>query len=152
MVCFLFLLPVLWNIFTSHNFSINPRAEDCACYAISKVHFVTESSRWASCFVCLLPWTPSRCSGCGSGAAGCSARWLWVKEHLLPDISADGDVDVAEQVESKEKVLKNRVSLGFIYKVCYGSRFSWRHAGAFSLEGDSQCSCCTCKYTGKSRS
>lgn len=47
---------------------------------------------------------------------------------MLPDISADSDLDVAEQVESKEKILKKRISLGFIYKVCYGSHFSCRQA------------------------
>ena len=46
---------------------------------------------------------------------------------VLPDVFADSDLDVAEQVESKEKVLK-LIGFGFIYKGCYGSHFSCSRA------------------------
>lgn len=92
--------------------------------------FWDRSSRWASCYVCVMPWTPSKCSG--SGAAGCSAHWLWLKEQLASDVFADGDLDVAEQVEGREKVLKKFVSFAFMYKVRYSSSFSCRCAWAFS--------------------
>jgi len=102
-----------------------------------------------SCCVCLLLWTSSRCSG--SSAVGCPACWLWVQEHLLLGASGDRELDVAEQVESKAKVLKKLVNLGIIWLLfCVVAATS--HADMLELSAGSwRMACGSCKYTGKAR-
>lgn len=81
------------------NFSINPRAEGCACSAgwvLSHFQgaFLDTSLCWAWCNVCLLPLTPPRLLCPLALWKAASATW-----HLC----RLSDLDVAEQVDNQGK-------------------------------------------------
>lgn len=152
------MLSVLWNIFTSHNFFIHPKAVGSACSAGWVIMPFPRCILWQILMLSLVlhllycPGLYQECSGSDSHPAGCSACWVWVKQHLLCYITSHlcSDLDVAEQFESKEKVLKKPSSLGFIYKVIAAAAACADTLGLWAgcLEDDWVHSCCTAnKYT-----